>query len=274
MIITIPFENSIHTVVNQHNYVCSYFIYIRGFCLAETLLRATVKDEMLCQLIMEHSKLIDDLIQIFNNTPINKLVRYFNMGNEESLSSHQIQGTTAEDFFDHLIEQNLFKYYAPDFLLNFVAASHHKEAFKKVTDYINNSHHTLLKDFNLICESERVTRENIQSSDNEKRLHIKSEAKPLSSEKESFIRDALCKYLKLPPHSVSFLGPKPGCVTLVYKHKMTDSIKQLVLQDESLVEELVPLADLNVIWLRIDNEMELKIPSVKEFMEVKKYINL
>ena len=220
---------------------------------------------------MKHIELIDNLIQLFNGTPINILVRYFNMGNEESLNSRQIEGTTAENFFDHLIEQKIFKYYAPDYLLNFVLASHHQEAIEKVTVYIDNSYRILLKDMNLICESERVERENIKPLYNEKKLHIKSEAKPLSSEREFFIRNAMCKCLKLPPYSVSFLGPKPGCITLVYKHKMTDSIKQLVLQDKFLAKELVPLADLNVIWLRIDNEMELKIHSVKESKEVTIY---
>ena len=235
---------------------------------AETPLHATVKDELLCQLITGHKKLIDDLIQLFNDTPISKLVRYFINGNEESLNNCLIQGNTAKNFFDHLMEQNIFKYYAPDLLLNFVSASHHQKALKKVEDYINNSYRTLIKDMNLICEFEQATRESIQFFDNTKKLYIKSEAKPLSSEKEILIRNAMCECLKLTLYSVSFLGPKPG-ITLVYKHKMTDSIKQLVLQDKFPVRELLRLADLNVIWLRIDNEMELKIPSVRESMKVK-----
>ena len=237
--------------------------------LTDVLLKATVKDEMLRSLIEKHSQLIDDLIEVFKSCQINILVRYFCLGTGERLSDDQIKGTTAQDFFNHLIMHQKFTYYAPDTLLDFVAATHDKLAIGMVKDYIKYSHNTLLTDLNLICESERVDKENIQSSSNNRILQIKTEAKPLSSEKESFIRYTMCKCLKMPPNSISFLGPIPGCITLVYTCRMSDTAKQQLLQKKLPVTELAPLADLNVLWLRIDNETELKIPSVKEFDEVK-----
>ena len=239
---------------------------LHGASLAENLLCATVKDEMLHQLIQEYSKLISNLIDLFQETPIESLVRYFNIGNDESVRRDQIQGTEAKDFFNYLTEQQKLNYYAPDLLSNFVAASYHEEAKKKIDHYINSSYHTLLKNFNLICESERITKEKVQIFGNKKLLHIKSEAVPLSSQKETFIRNAMCKCLKLPPYSVLFTNPMPGCITLVYK--MSDNVKQQVLKNVFLDKELLPLANQNITWLRIDNKMELKIPSVKESMEV------
>ena len=241
---------------------------LHGASLAENILRVTVKDEMLRQLIQEHSKLISNLIDLFQETPIESLVRYFNIGNDESVRRDQIQGTGAKDFFNYLTEQQKLKYYAPDLLSNFVAASYHEEATKKIDHYINSSYHTLLKDFNLICESERITKEKVQIYGNKKLLHIKSEAVPLSSQKETFIRNAMCKCLKFPPNSVRFISPMPGCITLVYKYKMSDNVIQQVLKNVFLVKDLLPLANQNITWLRIDNKMELKIPSVKESMEV------
>lgn len=237
--------------------------------LTDVLLKATVKDEMLRNLIEEHSKLIDNLIEVFKSCQIDMLVRYFCLGTGERLSDDKIKGTTARDFFNHLVMHQKFTYYAPDTLLDFVAATHDKLAIGKVNDYIKYSHNTLLTDLNLVCESKRVEKENIQSSSNKKILQIKTEAKPLSSEKESFIRYTMCKCLKMPPNSISFLGPIPGCITLVYKCRMSDTAKQQLLQKEFLVTELAPLADLNVVWLRIDNETELRIPLVKEFDKVK-----
>ena len=223
---------------------------------------------MLRNLIKEHSQLIDNLIEVFKNFHINKLVCYFCLGTNEHLSNDQIKGTTAQDFFNHIIMQQKFTYYAPDTLLDFVAATHDEKAIGMVTDYIKYSHNTLLTDLNLICESERVVKENIQSSSNNKILQIKTEAKPLSSEKELFIRYTMCKCLKMPPNSITFLGPIPGCVTLVYKCKMSNSEKQQLLQKKVPITELAPLADLNVLWLRIDDEVELKIPFVKVFDKV------
>ena len=160
----------------------------------------------------------------------------------------------------------MFKFYAPDFLLNFVRGSCDENAIKLVTGYIKFSYKSLLTDLNLLCEEKRV--EDIQLLHNNKILQIKSEVKPLSSEKEGYIRDSMCKCLKLPPDSVSFLGPVYGCITLVYRYNKTlDDNKQQLLQNTILVKDLAPLAHLDVTWLRIDN-MELKIPSVEESSQV------
>ena len=186
----------------------------------------------------------------------------------ESLSSSQIQGSTAREFFHHVIQQQKFKYYAPDLLLEFVNASDSDDAIRRVTAYIEFSHHALITDLDLICEHERVTKENIASLSNKKILQIKSEAKPLSAEAESLIRDTMCYCLKFPADSVSFLGPAPGCIILIYKYRMPDSFVQQLFQGKFAAKELVHLANLKVMWLRID-DMELKIPSVKECAEVR-----
>ena len=231
-------------------------------------LLSTIKKETFHPLIGKHSKLIEKLIELFENTSFEELVRFFNGIDEESLNSDQIQGTTAGDFFNHLLAQQKFKYYAPDLLLDFVIASCNQQAIAMVIHYIKFSYNNLLTDLNLICEQERVKRENIQPLENKKILQIKSEVMPLSSQKEFFIRDIVCKCLNMPSSSVSFLGPIPGCIILVYRYKMSDNSKQQLLQNTILVKDLAPLADLNVRWLRIDNNMELKIPSVEESIQV------
>ena len=224
---------------------------------------------MLNQLIRKHKKLIDDLINVFGETSVDDLVNYFNStSNTESLSSSQIQGSTAREFFHHVIQQQKFKYYDPDLLLEFVNASDSEDAIKTVTAYITLCHNTLVKDMNLICERERVEKEKLLPLGNKKILQIKSEVKPLSAEVESLIRYTACIELGFPPDSVSFLGPVPGCIILIYKYKMLDSFVQQLFQNKFATKKLVRLANLKVIWLRID-DMELKIPSVKECTEVR-----
>lgn len=235
-----------------------------GIFLAEKLLKVTVKGELFHRLIEKYSKLIDDLIEVFRDFSVKDLLRYFYVGADERVNDDQI--TTAEDFFNQLVKQKMFTYYAPDTLLNFVKATNNEVAIGMVTNYIKYTHNFLLTDLNLINESDRVVREKIKSLSNDKILQIKVEAKPLSSEKEVFIRCTMCECLKIPVNSVTFLGPVLGCLTLVYK--MSDSGKKQLLQNKILVEELMPLANLNVMWLKVDNEMELNISAKKKFDEV------
>lgn len=236
-----------------------------GLFLIERFISVTIRKEMFYPLIRKYSKLINNLIEELKDYPSEELLRYFNVGTKDCLTNDQIRGPTAKHFFNDALMQQKFKFYAPDSLLHFVLASNCEKAIEMVENYIKFSYHSLLENLHLIHEPEQVLKE---YSKNKKILQVKCEIEELSSEQEIFIRCAMCKHLNMPSHSVIFLGVTPGCITLIYKYKISDNSKQQLLQTKIHVKEL---ADLNITWLKIDNEMELKIPSVKESNQVRTF---
>jgi len=163
---------------------------------------------------------------------------------------------TVDDILFHLSRE--CRYYSYSLLQNFVEGEEYKNAKPMVEKYTSLVYSQLLEDMNLITANEGVKPGECPPLESISILEVKIEKNRLLLKEEKDIVKVFYRYLKLPDHSLHFIGAKPGSIILVYK--LSAKVKELLFN--LTAKKLGVLVNLNITHLVIDNELELNTMAI------------
>ena len=226
------------------------------------ILGRTLKNATLDKLIIRHGILLNKLENEFQRSgeSIEKIRGdlFYADANKLSLLSHPIVETITSIrtmLINFMFIRQDYRFYDLSVLKILVGVSNCKEAQKLIQEYEKEINDLLIQDLKLkpLLETEQY-----MHSGNSNKLEILCEMKTMSARQYNFITDTL-KTIGLPPGSVLLNDVKQGSLIIVYE--ISPRLKDYLLKLHITTHMLKPLADLKIRSLKVNDEMELKIPN-------------